>query len=83
MKKIFFLAIFLINGCANKYGNYNPFNGGYSEKKIKENNYLISYESQRLSDYTKTINLALLRASEIAIKNGLVRFVVDSKICLV
>ncbi len=70
MKKIFFLAFFLVSSCTNKYGNYNPFNGGYSEKEIKENIYLVGYESKRLSDDTKTINLALLRASEIAIKKN-------------
>ena len=70
MKKLFFLVFFIVGSCTNKYGNYNPFNGGYSEKEIKENIYLVSYESRRLSDDIKNINLALLRASEIAIKKN-------------
>lgn len=72
MKKILLILLFipLIQNCTNKYQRYSIINGGYSDKKLKEDVYLIKYKSYRLTDYKKTTDLALLRASEIAIKNN-------------
>ncbi len=71
MKKLLaiFLVIFLQN-CTNKYQEYSLVNGGYTEKKLSDDFYVVGYHSYYLSNENKTTDFALLRAAEIAINNN-------------
>ncbi|PIQ09205.1 MAG: hypothetical protein COW71_07505 [Ignavibacteriales bacterium CG18_big_fil_WC_8_21_14_2_50_31_20] len=76
MKKLFFLPIvlLLLSGCATSYEN------GYSETRIDDNCYRVSFDGNKKTTTTRAMDLALLRASELTLENGYKYFiVVDDK----
>lgn len=66
------IAIILMTGCANTNTKYQPknwYHDGYSEEKISDSIYKVSFLG-RLTDFLTIQTYWLLRASDLAIENG-------------
>lgn len=74
---IVLFSLILLTGCATKYQSVG-FTGGYSETKLGENIFQVTFEGNGYTSTTRANDLALLRASELAITNGYKYFIITS-----
>ena len=76
MNKIFailFCAVFV--GCATGYHGQG-FTGGYSDMKLQDNIFKVSFKGNGYSSMERAGDFALLRSSEVTIENGYKYFIV-------
>jgi len=77
-KKLLITAFILLAGCATSY-QPEGFTGGYSDMRMGEDLYRVSFEGNGYTDPSRAADFALLRAAKLAISNGASHFaVVDS-----
>lgn len=77
-KKILLLTIFISSiGCSTPYQTYGG-RGGYSEKKLSDNKFKISFSGNIYTRRYKANDFALLRSAEIADQNNFKFFKIDS-----
>lgn len=76
IKTIFLFTLsVVISSCATPYQR-KSFTGGYSDFKIQDSIYRVSFVGNGFSDIEKASNFALLRSAEIALKNGFDYFII-------
>ncbi|MDD3769250.1 MAG: tetratricopeptide repeat protein [Sulfuricurvum sp.] len=69
----------LITGCSTKY-QPRGYSGGYSETRLGENVFIISFEGNGYTSMNQAVDYTLLRSSEVALKNDYKYFIiVDSE----
>jgi hypothetical protein len=68
-------VIILMSGCATGYGPAG-IKGGYSDNKLQDDVYQVSFKGNAYTGSEKAKDYALLRASEIALKNDYKYFIV-------
>lgn len=77
-KKFLIIAPILLAGCATSY-QPEGFTGGYSDMRMGNDLYRVSFEGNGYTDPNRAADLALLRAAELAMSNGASHFaIVDS-----
>lgn len=77
-KKLLIIAPILLAACATSY-QPKGFTGGYSDMRMGNDLYRVSFEGNAYTDPDRAADLALLRAAELAMSNGASHFaVVDS-----
>jgi hypothetical protein len=77
MKKIAagFMTLLILGGCARPVA-YRPYDagyiysGGYSDTKIQEGIYRISFEGNSFTTSSRAADLAILRSAEVALRDG-------------
>lgn len=69
-----FLAVFLA-GCATTY-QPNSFTGGYSETRLAENIFSVSFRGNGYTGRDRAVDFALLRSAEVVLENGFSHFAV-------
>ena len=72
---LFMLALFLISGCSTPY-QPEGYSGGYSETRILEDLYLVSFQGNRFTSKEKVESFLLLRAAEITVENDFSHFTI-------
>lgn len=79
MKKWFLTLsiIFLISGCATKYQT-TGFTGGYSETRLDDNIFNVSFRGNGFTSRERTSDFNLLRSAELSLKNGFNYFIIIS-----
>jgi len=76
MKKLFFLSIVIIlSSCSTRY-HKKAYNGGYSEIQFDSNLFQVSFKGNSRTSMEKTVDYALLRSSQVTLKNGYNYFVI-------
>lgn len=71
------MTILMINGCTTTYGPNGPSHlGGYSEMRVAEDTYDVSFSNNGITVDTFAYDSALLRAAEVTIENGYTYFTV-------
>jgi hypothetical protein len=80
MNKIILIAAsLLIFGCgATAYKPYG-LTGGYSDKKLFNDEFVISFDGNIRTDANRAIDFAMLRAAEITLDNGYKYFVIKQR----
>lgn len=68
------VSAFLV-GCATQYQKYS-FSGGYTDVKIQDNIFKVSFYGNAYISKDNVQNFALLRSAEVALENGYSYFVV-------
>jgi len=71
---VFILLSLLLTGCATSYQPH-AYSGGYSEKKLSENVYRVSFSGNGYTPLKRATNLSLLRTAEVTIEAGYNYFV--------
>lgn len=72
------ICIFFFFSCATAY-KPSGIRGGYSETKIQEAIYKVSFKGNALVDEEKAADYALLRAAEVTLQNGYRYFAIISR----
>jgi hypothetical protein len=77
MKKLSMLVIgvLILSGCATPYKG-NGLIGGYSDMRIQDNIFRISFRGNGYTSAQKTMDFALLHSAEVTLKNGYKYFIV-------
>jgi len=78
MKKVLIVAVGLLffSGCAGTGYHAVGFTGGYTDVKIQDGIFRVSFRGNSFISKDKVQNLALLRSAEVALENGYSYFVV-------
>lgn len=82
MKKttLLLLTALLLSGCATNYQKKGFWGDGFSETRLNENVFQVSFKGNSSTDKERVQDFALLRSAELALKNGYKYFViVESK----
>lgn len=83
MKKYCLLLslLFLIGACATPYQKqtWYAFRGGYSDIKLEENKFMVSFNGNGMTDAITVSNFALFRSAEVTLENGFNFFIIDKK----
>ena len=69
------LAMVLIAGCATSY-HKKGITGGYSETRLGENVYMVTFKGNAYASKERTADFCLLRCAELALLNGYFYFVI-------
>jgi len=79
MKKLIFaLAIILfISGCATKYQT-TGFSGGYSETRLDENVFIVSFRGNGFTSRERASDFNLLRSAELSLEHGFNYFIITN-----
>lgn len=72
---ILFAAILYLTGCATSY-QPQGFSGGYSETKLGENIFRVSFRGNGYTSRERASDFTLLRSADLALQNGFNYFVV-------
>jgi hypothetical protein len=72
---VFVIAIVLLSGCATTYKR-EGFSGGYSETKLGENIFQVSFRGNGYTSGERASDFSLLRSAELALENGFRYFVI-------
>lgn len=76
-KNILIVASLLVFGCgATAYQPYS-LTGGYSDKKLSEDEFIIAFNGNIRTDEDRAIHFTMLRAAEITLNNGYKYFVIE------
>lgn len=77
MKKLtcLLVLVILVSGCATGYGSQG-FGGGYTDVKIQDDIFKISFRGNAYLGSSKCQDYAMLRAAEVALENGYKYFIV-------
>ncbi len=76
MKKILTIMLCLsLGGCATGYHG-RGFTGGYSDMKLQDNIYKVTFKGNGYSSMERAGDFVLLRSAELAIENGYKYFIV-------
>ena len=80
MNKAFSLLLLAVAvcGCANKYRPYTFVDLGYSDTKLENDTFLVSYEGNTDADTGAIHKNALVRAAEVTKENGFEYFTIVS-----
>ena len=79
MRLIFLtIACLLLFGCASPYQRMSS-DGGYYERKINENEYIVGYNGNSFTNYKDVADYAVLRAAEIGEKLGYKYFSIEGQ----
>ena len=63
------LCTFLVQGCATGYQK-NGMSGGYTETRLGENIFMVTFRGNGFTSSEKASDFALLRSAELALENG-------------
>jgi len=63
------MGISLIQGCATQYQS-KGLSGGFSEVKLEENVFRVSFRGNAYTDMQRALDFTLLRSAELALQNG-------------
>jgi hypothetical protein len=69
MRKIYFIFIFIVSGCTTAYGP-NGLTGGFKEKIIDEDSYLVSFFGNGYTGEQQVWNYWIYRCAELTIDKG-------------
>lgn len=72
---VILLVTLILSGCATPYQRVG-ITGGYSETKLGENIFLVSFRGNGYTSRDRAIDFSLLRAAELTLENGFRYFVV-------
>jgi len=74
-----FLLLFLVflAGCATSY-QPKSFSGGYSETRLREDIFKVSFKGNGYTSRERAADFALLRSAELALENGFRYFIIVS-----
>ena len=77
MKNYFILLLIgvFLTGCSSTY-RPDGYSGGYSEVKLDENVYRVTFRGNGYTDSQKAADLALLRCAELTVEKGFPYFVI-------
>jgi hypothetical protein len=75
MKKLILIVALSLAGCATPYQSSGA-RGGFSDVQLDKNVFQITFRGNGFTSAGDVANMALLRSSELAIKNGFPYFVV-------
>ena len=64
------MSCVLISGCATRYAPADPFGFGYTDRKIDEATYVVTFRGNTKSSEDSAWNLWAYRCAELTIKNG-------------
>ena len=70
-----FMALWVLSGCASPVA-YKPYragfisSGGYSDTKIQEGLYRISFEGDNFTTSSRAADLSMLRSAEVTLRDG-------------
>lgn len=70
------LFVLLLTSCATTYGPEGSFSGGYSEIKLNDRTYQITFNGNAYTSQSKVKRFALRRAAELTIQNGGTHFII-------
>ena len=62
------LALAFLNSCATPYQS-SSFSGGYSDSRLGDNIFRVSFDGNGYTNSARAMDLALLRSAEIALQN--------------
>lgn len=65
-----FLIGILFSGCATNYGSKSFWHGGYSDMKIQDDTFSISFSGNSSTSTERAGAFALLRCAEVTLENG-------------
>ena len=74
---ILVISILIISGCATKYQTVG-FTGGYSETRLGNNIFNVSFKGNGYTSREKTADFTLLRSAELCLKNGFKYFIISN-----
>lgn len=72
-----YLPVMLLVGCATTY-QPSSFSGGFSETRLDQNVFRVSFEGNGYTDAQRAEDFALLRSAELALKHGFTHFAIIS-----
>lgn len=72
-----YLSIFLLAGCATSY-QPKSFSGGFSETRLDQNVFRVSFQGNGYTDVQRAEDFALLRSAELTLKHGFTHFAIVS-----
>jgi len=75
MKYFVLVSLLAVAGCATPYQS-KGFTGGYSEVQLDENVFKVSFRGNGYTSKERAANFALLRAGEVALRNGFKYFII-------
>lgn len=67
--RVLFLFLFF-SGCATGYQEYNSFSGGFSESRLDENVYRVSFQGNGFTSIQKASDMTMMRAAELTARAG-------------
>src|SRR5690554_5494184 len=70
MRGLIALSVVLLCSCATGYQKYNSFSGGFSESRLDENIYRVSFEGNGFTSVQKASDMTMMRASELTARAG-------------
>lgn len=78
MKKTYFLCVvsLMLAGCASQYQPI-AFSGGYSDMRMQENVFVVTYRGNGFTSDIRAKDFALLHCAEVTLKNGYKYFVIS------
>lgn len=80
LNKILILgSLVLLCGCATQYKKQGFLGGGYTDFRMANNKFVVSFRGNEYTSSDTAMRFALLRASEITVKNGFRYFVITEK----
>lgn len=76
---LLFVLVVILSGCATSYQS-RGFTGGYSETRLGENIFQVSFRGNGYTGSERASDFSLLRSAELALENGFRYFIiVESK----
>lgn len=69
------LAALALAGCATSYKR-TGFTGGFSETRLQENAFIVSFRGNGYTSRDRSMDFALLRCAELTLENGFKFFVI-------
>ena len=77
-KTIYLLALIIaVSGCATPYAPRGFWGQGYTDMKLQDNIFRISFAGNAATEAERAHNFSLLRAAEVTIENGYKYFIVS------
>lgn len=71
------LLVLLLSSCSTSYQS-NGFSGGYSETRLSENKFIVSFRGNGYTSTERAVDYTFLRSAELATEHGFSNFVVVS-----
>ncbi len=72
------LMALTLASCSSEYQQSNALGNGYSDKKIADDSYLVTYKGNQLTAKSKANDFLMLHAAELAVQNGYKYFSLDT-----
>ncbi len=76
---IYLLILLLLTGCATTYSKHS-YEGGYSEMKIQEHLFKVTFEGNMYTSSRQTEDFGLLRCADVTLEKGYNYFIIREQV---